>query len=127
MLCKPVRTETGCGPLTAAIVIGQTAGAERFQSDAHSPGWRALLRYPHPSGRRLLYVPGERLGSSSEVPAFAQGKSWRLATGRACRACRSALNSFSRGVAARPRACTVERDGSPIIGVLAADPARKRV
>ena len=27
--------ETGCGPLTAAILIGQTAGAERFKSDAH--------------------------------------------------------------------------------------------
>ncbi len=27
--------ETGCGPLTAAILIGQTAGAERFASDAH--------------------------------------------------------------------------------------------
>jgi transposase len=27
-------TETGCGPLTAAILIGRTAGAERFQTDA---------------------------------------------------------------------------------------------
>jgi transposase len=26
--------ETGCGPLTAAILIGRTAGAERFRSDA---------------------------------------------------------------------------------------------
>jgi transposase len=26
--------ETGCGPLTAAILIGRTAGAERFQTDA---------------------------------------------------------------------------------------------
>ena len=26
--------ETGCGPLTAAILIGRTAGAERFASDA---------------------------------------------------------------------------------------------
>ena len=27
-------SETGCGPLTAAILIGRTAGAERFQTDA---------------------------------------------------------------------------------------------
>jgi transposase len=27
--------ETGCGPLCAAILIGQTAGAQRFPSDAH--------------------------------------------------------------------------------------------
>ena len=27
-------SETGCGPLTAAILIGRTAGAERFHSDA---------------------------------------------------------------------------------------------
>ena len=26
--------EVGCGPLTAAILIGRTAGAERFQTDA---------------------------------------------------------------------------------------------
>jgi transposase len=26
--------ETGCGPLTAAVLIGRTAGAERFQTDA---------------------------------------------------------------------------------------------
>jgi transposase len=30
-----LREETGCGPLTAAILIGQTAGAQRFTSDAH--------------------------------------------------------------------------------------------
>jgi transposase len=27
-------SETGCGPLTAAILIGRTAGAERFATDA---------------------------------------------------------------------------------------------
>ena len=27
-------SDTGCGPLTAAILIGRTAGAERFHSDA---------------------------------------------------------------------------------------------
>jgi hypothetical protein len=43
-------TETGCGPLTAAILIGQTAGAERFRSDAPFARMRASLRYPHPLG-----------------------------------------------------------------------------
>jgi transposase len=46
--------ETGCGPLCAAILIGQTAGAERFASDAHfarMAGRRSdtrILRAPRP-------------------------------------------------------------------------------
>lgn len=44
-------SETGCGPLTAAILIGQTAGAERFQATRTSPGWRASLRYPPSSAK----------------------------------------------------------------------------
>jgi len=33
-----ILAETGCGPLTAAILIGQTASAERFASDGFGDG-----------------------------------------------------------------------------------------
>jgi transposase len=37
--------ETGCGALTAAILIGRTAGAERFQTKRkHAPARRSTLR-----------------------------------------------------------------------------------
>ncbi len=45
-------TETGCGPLTAAILIGQTAGAERFASDAHFARMAGVAPIPVSSGRR---------------------------------------------------------------------------
>ncbi|MFZ1155252.1 MAG: IS110 family transposase [Solirubrobacteraceae bacterium] len=44
--------ETGCGPLTAAILIGQTAGAERFASDAHFARMAGVAPVPVSSGRR---------------------------------------------------------------------------
>lgn len=43
--------ETGCGPLTAAILIGQTAGAQRFQSDAHFVRTAGAAPIPVSSGR----------------------------------------------------------------------------
>jgi transposase len=47
-----VLAETGCGPLTAAILIGQTAGAERFASDAHFARMAGVAPIPASSGRR---------------------------------------------------------------------------
>lgn len=44
--------ETGCGPLTAAILIGQTAGAERFKTDAHFARLAGVAPIPVSSGRR---------------------------------------------------------------------------
>jgi transposase len=44
--------ETGCGPLTAAILIGQTAGAQRFTSDAHFARTAGVAPIPVSSGRR---------------------------------------------------------------------------
>jgi transposase len=44
--------ETGCGPLTAAILIGQTAGAERFHSDAHFARMAGVAPIPVSSGRK---------------------------------------------------------------------------
>lgn len=44
--------ETGCGPLTAAILIGQTAGAQRFHSDAHFARMAGVAPIPVSSGRK---------------------------------------------------------------------------
>ena len=38
--------ETGCGPVTAAILIGHTAGAQRFPSDGHFAPGRQSPRSP---------------------------------------------------------------------------------
>ena len=43
--------ETGRGPLTAAILIGQTAGAERFHSDAHFARMAGVPARRRPVGR----------------------------------------------------------------------------
>jgi transposase len=44
--------ETGCGPLTAAILIGHTAGAERFRSDASFAMQSGTAPIPCSSGQR---------------------------------------------------------------------------
>jgi transposase len=44
--------ETGCGPLTAAILIGRTAGAERFRSDASFALQSGTAPIPCSSGQR---------------------------------------------------------------------------
>ena len=58
---RPVRAhrpellaETGCGPLCAAILIGQTAGAERFASDAHFARVAGVAPIPVSSGRQTV-------------------------------------------------------------------------
>lgn len=43
--------ETGCGPLCAAILIGHTAGAERFASDAQFARMAGVAPIPASSGR----------------------------------------------------------------------------
>jgi transposase len=45
-------TETGCGPLTAAILIGRTAGAQRFRSDASFALQSGTAPIPCSSGQR---------------------------------------------------------------------------
>ena len=55
--------ETGCGPMTAAILIGHTAGAERFPSDAHFARLAGVAPIPVSSGRRhrhRLHRGGDR-------------------------------------------------------------------
>ena len=47
--------DTGCGPLMAAILIGQTAGAERFRTDAQFARISGAAPIPIASGRRQRY------------------------------------------------------------------------
>ena len=55
--------ETGCGPLTAAILIGHTAGAQRFPTDGHFARLAGVAPIPVSSGRRhrhRLHRGGDR-------------------------------------------------------------------
>jgi transposase len=55
--------ETGCGPLSAAILIGHTAGAERFASDAQFARMAGVAPIPASSGktqRHRLHRGGDR-------------------------------------------------------------------
>jgi transposase len=61
---KPaLRAETGCGPVTAAILIGQTAGAERFATEARFARQAGAAPIPASSGntqRHRLHRGGNR-------------------------------------------------------------------
>ena len=55
--------EAGCGPLTAAILIGRTAGAERFRSDAsfaRQAGVTPILCSSGQRDRHRLHRGGDR-------------------------------------------------------------------
>ncbi len=69
--------ETGCGPLTAAILIGQTAGAERFHSDAHfarMAGVAPILVSSGRKGRHRLDRGGNRqINRALHVIAITRG------------------------------------------------------
>jgi len=55
--------ETGCGPVTAAILIGHTAGAQRFRTDGHFARLAGVAPIPVSSGRRhrhRLHRGGDR-------------------------------------------------------------------
>ena len=55
--------ETGCGPLTAAILIGHTAGAERFRNDAsfaRQAGVAPILCSSGQRNRHRLHRGGDR-------------------------------------------------------------------
>jgi transposase len=70
--------ETGCGPLTATILIGQTAGTERFASDAHFARMAGVAPIPASSGRRdrhRLHRGGNRqLNRALHVIAITRGR-----------------------------------------------------
>jgi transposase len=70
--------ETGCGPLTAAILIGQTAGAQRFKSDAHFARLAGVAPIPVSSGRtdrhRLDRGGNRQLNRALHVIAITRGR-----------------------------------------------------
>jgi transposase len=70
--------ETGCGPLCAAILIGQTAGAERFASDAHFARVAGVAPIPVSSGRHGRHRPdrggNRQLNRALHVIAITRGR-----------------------------------------------------
>jgi transposase len=70
--------ETGCGPLCAAILIGQTAGAQRFPSDAHFARTAGVAPIPVSSGRherhRLDRGGNRQLNRALHVIAITRGR-----------------------------------------------------
>jgi transposase len=75
--------ETGCSTITAAILIGQTAGAERFATDAHFAGMAGAAPIPVSSGRtdrhRLHRGGNRRINHALHVIAITRGR-WDPAT-----------------------------------------------
>ncbi len=70
--------ETGCGPLCAAILIGQTAGAERFKSDAQFARIAGVAPISVSSGRhdrhRLDRGGSRQLNRALHVIAITRGR-----------------------------------------------------
>jgi transposase len=70
--------EAGCGPLCAAILIGKTAGAERFKSDAHFARVAGVAPIPVSSGRhdrhRLDRGGNRQLNRALHVIAITRGR-----------------------------------------------------
>lgn len=58
--------ETGCGPLCAAILIGHTAGAERFASDAQFARMAGVAPIPASSGQDSAPSPAPRWRSPAK-------------------------------------------------------------
>jgi transposase len=54
-LCPRLLAEPGCGPLTAAKLLGEIAGADRFTSDAKLARAAGVAPVPVSSGRRDRY------------------------------------------------------------------------
>jgi transposase len=70
--------ELGCSTITAAILIGQTAGAERFPTDAHFARMAGVAPIPASSGKherhRLHRGGNRRLNRALHVIAIARGR-----------------------------------------------------
>jgi transposase len=70
--------EPGCGTLTAAILIGRTAGAERFPTDGHFASLAGVAPIPASSGlnqRHRLHRGGDRqLNRALHVIAITRGR-----------------------------------------------------
>jgi transposase len=70
--------ELGCGTITAAILIGHTAGAQRFSTDAHFARMAGVAPIPASSGKRdrhRLHRGGDRqLNRALHVIAISRGR-----------------------------------------------------
>ena len=75
--------ELGCSTITAAILIGQTAGAERFPTDAHFARMAGIAPIPASSGKherhRLDRGGNRRINRALHVIAITRGR-WDPAT-----------------------------------------------
>jgi transposase len=75
--------ELGCSTITAAILIGQTAGAERFPTDAHFARMAGVSPIPASSGKtdrhRLHRGGNRRINRALHVIAITRGR-WDPAT-----------------------------------------------
>jgi transposase len=75
--------ELGCSTITAAILIGQTAGAERFPTDAHFARMAGVAPIPASSGKherhRLDRGGNRRINRALHVIAITRGR-WDPAT-----------------------------------------------
>jgi transposase len=75
--------ETGCSTITAAILIGQTAGAERFPTDSHFARMAGVSPIPVSSDRsdrhRLHRGGNRRINRALHVIAITRGR-WDPAT-----------------------------------------------
>ena len=66
--------ETGCGALTAAVLIGHTAGAERFRSDASFARLTGTAPIPCSSGQRDRHRLDRELNSALHTIAITRAR-----------------------------------------------------
>jgi transposase len=76
--CPALLAEHGCGPITAAIIIGHTAGAKRFPTDARFARHAGVAPIPANSGntqRHRLHRGGDRqLNRAIHIIAFSRAR-----------------------------------------------------
>jgi transposase len=76
--CPALLDEHGCGPITAAIIIGHTAGAKRFSTDARFARHAGIAPIPANSGntqRHRLHRGGDRqLNRAIHIIAFSRAR-----------------------------------------------------
>jgi transposase len=76
--CPQLLAQHGCGPVTAAIIIGHTAGAKRFPTDGHFARHAGTAPVPASSGkiqRHRLHRGGDRqLNRALHIIALSRAK-----------------------------------------------------
>jgi transposase len=99
--------ETGCGALTAALLIGRTAGAERFQTDASFARQTGTAPIPCSSGQRDRH----RLDRGGDRPADGCRCGEAHGAGRVAWACRARARATGKLPGPRGSARGVGSDG----------------